>query len=55
MYWKEKLVLIIVSILIVLIVGAFIGLEIYVWVNYAKTPIAELPSWVIFFMFGGRR
>lgn len=51
----EKLVQIIVSVLIGLIIGAFIGIEIYVWVNYAKTPVAELPSWVVFFMFGGRK
>ena len=50
----EKLVQIIVSVLIVLIIGAFIGIEIYVWVQYGKTPITELPSWVVFFMFGGR-
>lgn len=50
----EKLVQIIVSVLIILIIGAFIGIEIYVWVNYAKTPVAELPSWVVFFMFGGK-
>lgn len=38
---------------ITLVLG-FIALEIYVWVTYANTPVSELPSWVIFFMFGGR-
>lgn len=51
----EKLVQIIVGILIGLIIGAFIGTELYVWVQYGKTPITELPSWVVFFMFGGIR
>ena len=40
------------TILVIAIVLALIGTEIYVWVKYANTPINELPAWVIFFMFG---
>lgn len=39
----------------VLIVCALIGIEIYVWITYRNTPISELPMWVLFFMFGGRK
>lgn len=47
------LVLIVVIIGVLLLLG-LVAVEIYIWITYANTPINELPSWVIFFMFGGR-
>lgn len=35
------------------LICGLIGIEIYVWVTYANVPITEIPSWALFFMFGG--
>ena len=34
-----------------LILIVAIVLEIYVWVTYGQTPLDEIPTWVLFFMF----
>ena len=51
---KEKGPGIIFLILFIIIFIGFIIFEIYLWVTYGDTPVGELPSWVIFFMIGGK-
>ncbi len=41
--------------LFVIVIGGLIGIEIYVWVTYANTPISEIPIWALIFMLGGKR
>jgi hypothetical protein len=41
-------VLVIVGILIIL---AYVGIEIYVWVVYGGTPIDEIPMWALRLMW----
>ena len=41
-------------IVLVIICIAAIAFEIYLWVTYGDTPVGELPSWVLFFMIGGK-
>ena len=43
------------GIMVILLGLAFIGVEIYVWVTYANTPASELPAWVLFLIFGGKK
>jgi hypothetical protein len=43
-----KWVLVIVGILLVL---AYIGIEIYVWVVYGGTPTGEIPMWALWLMW----
>ena len=50
-----KIIGIFFIVMMVLLALAMIGIEIYIWVTYANTPVEELPSWVLFFMFGGKR
>ena len=45
----------VVGIVVILLGLAFFGLEIYVWVTYSNTPTSELPAWVLFLMFGGKK
>ena len=47
--------LVVVGIMVILLGLAFIGVEIYVWVTYANTPASELPAWVLFLIFGGKK
>ena len=47
--------LVVVGIMVILLGLAFVGVEIYVWVTYANTPASELPAWVLFLMFGGKK
>ena len=51
----ENVIMVLVAVIILLLLLAFVGIEIYVWVKYGNTPIGDVPSWVLFFMFGGRR
>lgn len=51
----ENIILGIFIAIIILIFLSVIGIEIYIWITYANTPINELPSWVVFFMIGGRK
>lgn len=39
--------------LLTLIIIAYVGIEIYVWVTYGGKPIDEIPAWALWFMFGG--
>ena len=48
----EKIILLLFS-LAILFVICFI--EIFVWINYGDLPINEIPSWALWFMFGGRK
>ena len=48
-------VLVIGIVLLLLAILALVGIEIYVWVTYSNTPVSELPAWVLFFMFGGKK
>ena len=41
-------VLVIVGILIIL---AYVGIEIYIWVVYGGTPIDEIPMWALRLMW----
>ena len=50
----EDIIMILVAVVIISLLFAFIGVEIYVWVKYGNTPIGDVPSWVLFFMFGGK-
>lgn len=45
----------VIGIVIILLCLAFVGVEIYVWVTYANTPASELPAWILFLMFGGKK
>lgn len=54
----EKLKEILLITLIVLVVCAALacaGLTIYAFAKYGNTSIAEVPTWAIWFMFGGGR
>ncbi len=51
----ENLFLIAMIALFVIVIGGLIGIEIYVWVTYANTPISEIPIWALIFMLGGKR
>lgn len=42
-------------VILVAIFACFVGIEIYIYQKYANVPVAELPSWVFFFMFGGKK
>lgn len=46
---------VVIGIVCILLCLAFVGVEIYVWVTYANTPASELPAWVLFLMFGGKK
>lgn len=37
--------------LFVVIVIVSIVIEIYIWATYGQTPLDEIPTWVLFFMF----
>lgn len=55
---KDKIsaVLSVIGIVLVLLATfALAGIEIYVWVTYSNTPASELPAWVLFWMFGGKK
>lgn len=45
----------VIGIVVILLALAFVGVEIYVWVTYANTPASELPAWILFLMFGGKK
>lgn len=36
----------------ILVLVAFIGLEIYLWVEYGSKPLGEIPAWALYFMCG---
>lgn len=42
-------------VILLLAIVALAGVEIYVWVTYSDTPASELPAWVLFWMFGGKK
>ena len=46
--------LILLAVIVIGFILFLIGMEIYVWVVYGGKPVSELPSWVLFFMFGGK-
>lgn len=50
----ENIIIVLVSVIILSLLFAFVGIEIYVWVQYGNKPITEIPSWVLFFMLGGK-
>ena len=45
----------VIGIVIILLCLTFVGVEIYVWVTYANTPASELPAWILFLMFKGKK
>ena len=55
-WYKIRAIMTVVTGIVVILLGlALVGVEIYVWVTYANTPASELPAWVLFFMFGGKK
>lgn len=55
---RERLITILwIGLFIVLAVGVLtiIGFTIAAWSMYGNTPVAEVPPWALWFMFGGRR
>ena len=56
-HFKEHFLLFIINILMAIFL-VFIAINIfwviYAFVKYGNTPIAEVPAWAIFYMFGGR-
>ena len=42
-------------IVICLFVVIYIGWTIYAFVKYGNQPITEIPSWALWFMFGGNK
>nr|DAL05317.1 MAG TPA: hypothetical protein [Caudoviricetes sp.] len=55
---KDKIssvISVVIGIVILLLAIALAGVEIYVWVTYSDTPASELPAWVLFWMFGGKK
>lgn len=51
----KKIIQLLIIIILFAIIACFIGFEIYVYLKYGDVPVAELPSWVFFFMFGGKK
>ena len=37
---------------IFVIVFAYIGLQIYLWITFGNTPIGEVPAWALWLMLG---
>ena len=50
----SNILVLILAIIGVLLILGLVAVEIYVWITYANTPINELPSWVVFLMFGSK-
>lgn len=49
----ERIILLILGLICFIgIIGIFVMI-IIVWVNYGNLPITEVPSWALWFMFGG--
>lgn len=51
----HTLLIVIFTILAVAIVGSIIAIEAYVWTHYANLPVTEIPTWALWFMFGGNK
>lgn len=51
---KSNLFLLICTLPMIIILGSFITIEIYVWVTYGKMPLDEIPLWALIFMFRRR-
>jgi hypothetical protein len=52
----DKLKMVGIITILIIVVGlilSIIGVEIYVWIEYGNKPITEIPSWALWFMFGG--
>lgn len=43
--------LILMIVLFVLVIGSFVGVEIYVWARYAGAPVEQIPVWALWLMF----
>ena len=51
---KETVGILLFIIFTVLILIAFLGAEIYLWVEYGGKPLGEIPTWVLYLMWGKR-
>lgn len=51
----KKITSILTIIISIAIVACVIGFYSYVYIKYGDVPVSELPSWVFFFMHGGKR
>ena len=51
----KEILLIALVVIVVCAALACVGLTIYAFAKYGNTPIAEVPTWAVWFMFGGGR
>lgn len=54
-YKIQAIIPVVIGIVVILLGLALAGVEIYVWITYANTPASELPAWILFLMFGGKK
>ena len=45
--------LIIPIMIVIIILFAFLGLEVYTWIEYGGKPASEIPGWVWWLWFSG--
>lgn len=45
--WKSILLIILYIIIIIAVIGFFVFLRIWVYMEYGDVPISEVPSWAI--------
>lgn len=50
---KEDIGLFIISFIFIIIVLAFVGIQMYCWIKYGNKPIQETPNWVNWLMYRG--
>lgn len=50
----EKILTILMWGVFISIIAFIIGLNIYILISYGGKPIDEIPSWVLWFWFGGK-
>jgi hypothetical protein len=49
----EKKLTVLMWVVVISIIAFFIGLNIYILIAYGGKPVDEIPSWVLWFWFGG--
>lgn len=53
--FAEKLITVLLWGIAIAFVAFIIGINIYILVKYGGKPIDEVPSWVLWFWFGGKK
>lgn len=51
----DKLATVFMWLIVISIVAFIIGINLYVLIRYGGKPIDEVPSWVLWFWFGGNK